>query len=71
LADAKRRVRERLLGTRGVHGVGVRVADSAVVLYVDPGTSEPELRRLAAEAAAPHDVIVVVEDPAAASDVPS
>jgi hypothetical protein len=61
LHEAKRRVCERLLGTLGVHGVGIRAAESAVVLYVDPGTPDEDVRTLATTAAAPHPVIVVVE----------
>ena len=60
LVLAKRRVRDQLLGTRGVHAVGLRT--SSVVLYIDPGSPKDEILELARKAASPHDVVVVVEE---------
>jgi len=63
LQDIKRSISQQYLGRSGIHGVGLRAGEDAVVIYVAPdSTREQELllediRR----AAAPHGVVTVQE----------
>lgn len=72
LEEAKRRVRERLLGRLGVHAVGLRRRDGAVSLYWDPahGGTRDELGAEARPLAEPYDV-VIIEGPGAAGPRPT
>jgi hypothetical protein len=66
LEKAKNRVDRRFLGHAGIHGVGLRRSQSAVVIYVDPSHQsevEPLLEEVRAQAA-PYNIIVVQSAPA-------
>ena len=68
LDQAKARVRARFLGQPGVHAVGLRPGEGAIVVYVDDGLpGADDLRRRIEAVAAPHPVIVVAEPRAALS----
>ena len=61
LEEAKREVRGRLLGSAGVHAVGLRRAENAVAVYVDADALD-RLRELVPAvkgAIAPYDVVLI------------
>lgn len=62
LDAAKSRVKGRVLGQNGVHGIGLRRAREQVVLYASAGGAGEEVLAVAREAAAPYQVIVVEEE---------
>jgi hypothetical protein len=61
LEDAKSRVSRDVMGRYGVHGIGLRRSENAVVLYVEPARREEIERERArvAALAAPFPVMVV------------
>jgi hypothetical protein len=63
LEAARANVTREFLGREGVHGVGLRPLQDAVVVYLDdePSCGLPVLQDRLAAAAAPHRVIVVVQ----------
>lgn len=63
LLQAKRRVRAVVLDRPGVHAVGLRQAQSAVVVYTEPAGLGEDLLAEARAAAQPFSVVVVSEEP--------
>lgn len=64
LDDVKSSVSGKYLGRAGIHGVGVRRAQGALMVYVhssDPGEQARVIREIEAEAA-PFAVVVVNEE---------
>lgn len=63
LEAAKSRVSRKYLGKAGIHGVGLRRAQSAIAIYVEPGHG-PELRELLPaieREIEPHGLLVIEE----------
>jgi hypothetical protein len=69
LQAAKQRVKAHALGMAGIHGVGVRMAENAVAVYVDrtAGVLPDAILDVLAQAAAPFRVVVIREDRASAT----
>lgn len=64
LKEAKRRLSSRYLGVEGIHGFGLRRAEGAVYVYLEPsagGSQESLLREIEREAA-PFRLVAVRED---------
>jgi hypothetical protein len=64
LKEAKRKISERHLGHHGIHGVGLRTSESALCIYVDPGSrleGTETLREIKNEAA-PFKIVLVEEE---------
>jgi hypothetical protein len=67
LDEAKRHVRDQLLGREGVHAVGVRRDQNAVAVYVDSDAKE-RVQGLVSQlkpAIEPYDIIVIPDARAA------
>lgn len=60
--QVKSRLSEEYLGKRGIHGIGYRASENAIVVYVEKGADFEGLRQELSSKAAPYDVIVVGED---------
>ena len=65
LQAVKERVSEVFLGRGGIHGVGIRLSQNAICLYVHvvPGTDRERVIEAVRREAAPFGVIIVEEEP--------
>ncbi len=64
LRDVKDRISDKLLGTHGIHGVGMRRNANAISIAVSrelPQTEELQIRKLVADDLDGADLVVVVE----------
>ncbi|WP_145260795.1 hypothetical protein [Planctomycetes bacterium Pan216] len=70
LRQLKASLRGEFLGKHGIHGMGMRSAEDAICIYLQPGVERTESEAIARlrERVAPHKLIIVEDDAASIGD---
>lgn len=65
LDEVKRQLSRKHLGKGGIHGVGARPSEQAIMVYLSPGPDDEreKLREELEKEAAPYQVILVTDTP--------